>query len=309
VRGRLPATDGALALADPGELWVDMPSRRRPDHVTTPDVSSRLSAPPHSGSVRPMASPRSRQAARFRARRRRAQQRARRVALLSVVTALGVVTLLLTAFGSGAPARTTVQLPRTALELPTGRPKPVVLATVSNLQIKMPVAAGAVTELGYHGSQNGALTLQALGRQANEGLLARLWHRIAGREKKQPVWYQLPGAGPRTQVLNVGARAGTDVYAPVAGSVTAITDYVVDGRRFGSRIDIRPTAAPSVIVSLTHVRPDRSLTVGAPVQAGTSKLGTVVDIASVERQALGSHTTDGGNNVAIEVHSASSTFP
>lgn len=256
-----------------------------------------------------MASPRSRQAARLRARRRRATQRARRVALLSVVTALGLVTLLLTAFGSGTPARTTVQLPRAALELPTGRPKPLVLATISNLQIKLPVSTGAVTELGYHGSQNGALTLHALGRQANEGLLARLWHRIAGREKKQPVWYQLSGAGPRTQVLNVGARVGSDVYAPVAGSVAAITDYIIDGRRYGARIDIRPTAAPAVIVSLTHVRPDRSLTVGAPVQAGSSKLGTVVDIASVERQALGAHTNDGGNNVAIEVHPAPSTFP
>ena len=106
-------------------------------------------------------------------------------------------------------------------------------------------------------------------------------------------------------MLNVGARAGTDVYAPVAGTVAAITR--LRRRRHGASapaIDIRPTAAPSVIVSLTHMRARPSLTVGAPVLAGTSKLGTVVDIASVERQALGEHTSDGGNNVAIEVHPA-----
>ena len=47
-----------------------------------------------------MASPRSRQAARLRDRRRRAQRRARRLVVLSVLAVLGVVTLLFTAFGS-----------------------------------------------------------------------------------------------------------------------------------------------------------------------------------------------------------------
>jgi hypothetical protein len=256
-----------------------------------------------------MATPRSRQAARLRSRRRRAQQRARRLALLVVLGAFGVVTLLLTAFGSGSPARVTTVVPKTQLILPTGRPKPAALATVSNLQIKAPVAASAVTKIGYHGSRTGALTLQPRGRQANEGLLARLWHRIAGTEKNGPVWFQLGGAGPSTQVLNVGAAPGTDVYAPVDGVVASITDYIVDDRRFGVRLDIRPTAAPSVVVSLIHVRADRSLTVGAPVSAGTSKLGTVVNIAAIERQALGALTNDGGNNVAIEVHPAPASLP
>lgn len=221
----------------------------------------------------------------------------------------GLVTLLLTAFGSGSPARVSTLGHQTQLVLPTGRPKPEPLATVTNLQIRAPIAASAVTKIGYYGSRTGALTLQPRGRQANEGLLARLWHRIAGTEKNGPVWFQLDGAGPGTQVLNVGAAAGTDVYAPVDGVVTSITDYIVDGRRYGVRLDIRPTAAPSVVVSLTHVRPDRSLTVGAPVHASTSKLGTVVDIASIEKQALGAHTNDGGNNVAIEVHTAPSSLP
>lgn len=226
-----------------------------------------------------------------------------------MVGALGVVTLLLTAFGSGTPARSVTAAPVPAPLLSTGRPQVAPLATITNLQIMAPVATSAVTEIGYHGSPTGALSLQPRGRQANEGLLARLWHRIAGAEKSGPVWYQLGGAGPGTQVLNVGAAAGTDVYSPVNGRVAAITDYILDDRRFGVRLDIRPTAAPSVIVSLTHVAPDRSLTVGAPVRASTSKLGTVVDIASVEQQALGSHTNDGGNNVAVEVHQAPSSLP
>jgi hypothetical protein len=256
-----------------------------------------------------MATPRSRQAARFRARRRSAQKRARRIVLLSFLAALGLATLLLTAFGSGSPTRTTTAVLNPPTVLPTGRPKLAPLATVSNLRIQLPVAASAITKIGYYGSSTGALSLHPLGRQANEGLLARLWHRIAGTAEDDPLWYQLDGAGPGTEVLNVGAAPETDVYSPIDGTVAAISDYVVDGRAYGARIDIRPTAAPSVIVSLTHLQPDPSLTVGSPVLAATSKLGKVVDIAAVERQALGEHTNDGGNNVAIEAHAAFSSLP
>ena len=123
------------------------------------------------------------------------------------------------------------------------------------------------------------MELRPVGRQVNEGLLARLWRRIAGSPKGGPIWFQLEG-GPGTQVLDVGAVPGTDVYAPVDGTVVSISDFVIDGKVFGSRIDVRPSAAPSLIVSLTHLEPDPSLAVGSPVLASSSKLGTVVDVAA-----------------------------
>jgi hypothetical protein len=254
-----------------------------------------------------MATPRSRHAARLRARRRRAQRRTRGLALLAVVGVLATVTLVLTAFGSATPARTTVE-PAPAAVLPSGRPEPQAIATVSNLRIQLPVAQGAVSEIGFHQSQTGARGLTPLGRQANEGLLARLWHRIAGAEKKGPVWYHL-GGGTRTEVLDVGATAGTDVYAPVDGTVAGVTRQVVNGRVVGARIDIRPTAAPSVVLSLTNLRPDPALSVGAAVLAASSKLGTLADVAAVERQALADVTNDEGNNVSIEVHASPSSLP
>ena len=68
-----------------------------------------MSAAATCATVLPMASPRSRQAARLRERRRRAQRRARRLVVLSALGVLGLVTLLLTAFGSGS-SRTAVPL-------------------------------------------------------------------------------------------------------------------------------------------------------------------------------------------------------
>src|SRR5919198_550586 len=120
------------------------------------------------------------------------------------------------------------------------------------------------------------------------------------------VYYRLGGAGTPTGSLDVGAAPGTDVYAPVDGSITGLTDYVVNGRKFGVRIDIQPTNAPSMVVSLTHVRADPSLTVGSAVVAATSKIGTVVDLSHVEREALARYTRDSGNHVSLEVHEAAS---
>ena len=112
-------------------------------------------------------------------------------------------------------------------------------------------------------------------------------------------WYQLSGGPLRT--LDVGAVAGTDVYSPVDGTVVAIRDQIVSGRKVGAEIELRPSSAPSLVVSIQNVHPDPVLTVGANVAAGSSKLGTVADISRFEQQALEKYATDGGNNVALEV--------
>ena len=229
--------------------------------------------------------------------------------MLLFLGALTTVVLVLTAFGSDSKVRAPLA-PITPAVSSAGRPSTQPLATVGNLSIRLPVAPDAVTAIGFHGSATGALSLQPLGQQANEGLLARLWHRIAGTSKHGPAWFQLGGeAGPGTGVLDVGSLPGTDVYSPVDGTIAAITDFIVSGTRHGSRIDIRPSSAPSVVLSLTHLEPDPALAVGSSVLAGSSKIGTVIDIAAVERQALANHTNDAGDNVAIEVHSAPTSLP
>jgi hypothetical protein len=180
-----------------------------------------------------------------------------------------------------------------------------VVATVGTLQLNLPIAQDAVTAVGYHGSRSGGLALSPVGRQGNEGLLGRLWHRIAGDGGSSLVWYQLGSdQGPGTQTLDVGAAPGTDVYAPVSGTVVGISDYVLSNRSYGARIDIRPSEAPALVVAVTQLRADPALTVGSPVVEGASKLGTVVDLAAVERQALARYTQDAGNNVSVEVYPA-----
>ena len=82
----------------------------------------------------------------------------------------------------------------------------------------------------------------------------------------------------------------------------AIDEVVIDGRTFGSRIDIQPTGAPSLVVSVSHVQIDPALVVGSQLSAAATKLGSVVDFTHAEHQSLSRYTNDSGNHVAIEVH-------
>jgi hypothetical protein len=242
--------------------------------------------------------------ARVRARKQRKEHRATRLLLLGICAFAVVLVLVLSAFGTGTPSRIEAT-PVASSRLLPGPPAPEIVAAADTLRIQLPVAQPAVTALGYHRGAEQAVDLEPLGRQGNEGLLSRLWHRIAGSSDDDLVWYQLGGAaGPGTSALDIGAPAGTDVYAPVDGTVVGITDYVLSNRVYGARVDIRPSNAPSLVVSMTQLRSDPALTVGSPVAAGTSKVGTVVDLAGVERQSLARHTQDAGNNVSLEVHPA-----
>ena len=179
-----------------------------------------------------------RHAARLRADRRRAQARARRFAVAAVIAVLAVATLALTAFdGESSPPAVSRPAP---LPVTSAPPDSQVLATVGNLRVQSPVAQGGVTAIGFHGSAEGALELKPVGPQRNEGLLARLWRRITGASKSGLAWYQLSGGALRT--LDVGAVAGTDVYAPVDGTVVAIRDQIVSGNVVGSEIELRPSS-------------------------------------------------------------------
>jgi hypothetical protein len=248
------------------------------------------------------ASPRVRRSREARA----AARRARRIAALVVATAALLITLLLTAFGSSSTRvlEPTAPAPATRL-LPAGPPRPQVVALRGSLRIQMPVAQSRVTAIGYHATSGGAMALSPIGRQANAGLLARIARRLLGTGGSGLSYYLLGGdEGPATAVLNVGAPPGTDVYAPVDGTVVGITDYVISGRKRGARIDIQPSGAASIVVSLTHLRPDPALSVGAMVSAASSKIGTLIDLADAERQSLARYTNDAGNHVALEVHPA-----
>ncbi len=239
---------------------------------------------------------------RIEPRQARSARRARRFALLVLLAAVFFVALGLTAFGSGT-AREPLTLPHQALASAVQtRPKPEIVAVHGALRLQLPISQARLTAIGYHAARDGAQPLSPVGHQANEGLLQRVVHGIFGGGGGSPAWYQLGGGG--TSALDVGASAGTDVYAPADGTVVAIKPFIVEGKRYGSEIDISPLTAPSLLVTVTQILADPSLSVGSPVVSGATKLGRVVDLAAIERQALSRYTNDGGNHVTVEIRAA-----
>src|SRR5439155_7874713 len=144
------------------------------------------------------------------------------------------------AIGAGAPASA-------SRLLPAGPPDDRVIAMRGTLAIKLPINERNVTAIGYHGAGEEALPFEPVGHQANEGLFSRAFHRIFGGGGGGLAYYQLSGGeGPATGSLNVGAAPGTDVYSPVDGTVVGLRSYVLDGKSYGSVIDIQPSGEPSV---------------------------------------------------------------
>jgi hypothetical protein len=174
---------------------------------------------------------------------------------------------------------------------------------VGALSIKLPIARGAVTAIGYHASP-GTVALSPEGTQANAGLLTHLFHNIVGSGNGGLNYYELSGGvGTDNGALDIGAAPKTDVYAPVSGKIVQISPYVVNGISIGSRIDIRPDDDATVIVSMTRLWPESQLEIGKSV-TGVDRVGSVADFSKVESQKLAHYTQDQGDHVTIEVFPA-----
>jgi hypothetical protein len=239
-----------------------------------------------------------------RVRRPRPEHRIQRIAVLVLVGAVVLATLLLTAFGSASAPAGRAAAPLRSVAA-SGLPVPQIVATQGPLRIQLPIAQNQVTAIGYHGAGDGALRLQPLGQRGNHGLLGRLRERLFGTDGDGLVWYQLGGGrGHPTSALDVGAAPRTDVFAPVDGTVVEISDLIIDRRRLGVRVEVQPVNAPALVVSVSRLRPDPALTVGATVVAAKTRLGAVIDLSHVERQSLARYTQDAGNHVTIEVRPA-----
>jgi hypothetical protein len=300
--------DGGLAL-DRHELWVDAaPSNRQiPDDgegqgarvrptVRLSEASPFDTVPPDMPSSRPN------RRRRVERREVRTARRTRRFALLTLLAIVLVIALLLTAFGGGA-AQSIQRISVADIGAPTQtQPYPQIVAVRGPVRLQMPIAQGRATAIGYHSADDGAMALAPIGQQGNEGVVQRVFHAVFGGAGGHPLWYQLDSGA--TSALDVGATPGTDVFSPVDGTIVGVAPYIVAGNRFGSRIDIQPQSAPSLVVTLTQLRSDPAIRVGLNVVSGRTKIGSVVNLAPYEKQALAKYTNDAGNHVSVEVRPA-----
>src|SRR2546427_2178444 len=70
------------------------------------------------------------------------------------------------------------------------RPPRSTLFPYTTLFRSLPIEATHVTAIGFHSAGDGTLALVPVGRQGNEGLFARLGHRLFGGGGAGPTWYR-----------------------------------------------------------------------------------------------------------------------
>ena len=235
--------------------------------------------------------------------RARSRNRWRRLVLLAIALAFAIpiVVLVFDPADTAAP----VPVPPAERLLPR-RTTPARGGRIpGHVRIFLPIAESRGTAVGYQAAGEGALALEPVGTQANAGVFTRLLRRLFGQDNGGIRDYLLGGtAGPDTGGLDVGAPAGNDVYDLSTARSSPSRSDIIDDQPFGVRIDIQPSGSPGLVVSVTNLTPDESLTVGSTVAAARTKIGNVVDLSEVETSALARYTQDSGQHVQIEVHPA-----
>ena len=231
-------------------------------------------------------------AVRRTARRRRPLRRDPR-ALVSAAIPIVVVAVLAIVLGvmgnNASDAVGPLASPVPSPDLGSGaRPPELVIARAEGVDVHLPVDPERVTAMAFHAIDDpSGVALTAAG-----GVSIHQSDR-AGR------------LGPDTAGLDVGAPAGTTVYSPVDGVIAGVSDYVVSGRIEGYQVVITPAVAASgLVLRITHLD-DRSTgrrpSVGTPVRAGVTPLGTIHDFSGVVDQELSRFTNDAGNHVDLEL--------
>ncbi len=220
--------------------------------------------------------------------------RRRRMLAVSVVL-LGILALVLAAFVQTSRAR------EQALPIDPNNAGPdAVLAEVAGVDISCPVRPEDVTGLGYHPEGESLVGMSPRGQNLSGNPLLRLFSDTKSPEKIQ--YYLMDPArrqGPRTGALDIGAEAGTPVYAPVTGTVTAIRpDPVL--QEGASVVEIKPADNPDIRISVSLVQKiDSGVGPKSPVTAGITQLGKVANSEKVLKPQLAYYTSDAGNHVTI----------
>ena len=216
--------------------------------------------------------------------------RRRRIMAISLLL-LGLVALVVAVFTQSS-VTTEGELPID----PNSAAPDAVLAEVSGVGISTPIRPAELVALGYHPEGDNLLEMKPRGENLSDTPLLNMFGGGDTLEKIQ--YYMMAPAersGPRTGAVDVGAEAGTTVYAPVTGTITAIRpDPSIKGANI---VEIKSSEDPNLRVSVSLVRNITEGTgVDTPVKVGMTKIGAIANSAVSLDPQLASYTTGSGNH-------------
>lgn len=248
---------------------------------------------------------------------RRRHRTARTVAVTSVAAVVGIVLLVWVvgllghevvqadvapAAASGGPSAVPLQA--------AGPPNPQLLAEAvveedePGLRLQLPINRAAVTGIGFGPRrERGVVELQPSGQRANLSWGRRIVQRFLSTSAIGDLrWFRL-GDGTAAMVT-VGAAPGTDLYAPLDGTVIAIAPYELSGETHGSIVQLQPLGDGQTVVVLRNLDvaagPD-ALAVGQKVSEGSTLIGHVRDLRGAADAPLADYTHNSGSGVQLYV--------
>ncbi len=236
---------------------------------------------------------------RLRRDSRRKQIRRRRAGALVIVATLSLLAVWL---AYALPADTPARIPAAAAH-PTFAEKAsvdrrVVVATVGEVEILLPVALEDTTAVGYHAAdRSDSVAFSPQGERASGGgltqKLADLFKGGGG------LAYYLMGQGDdagATGALDVGAVPGAEVFSPVDGKVVAIEHTVIAGKYKDVQLQIRVADDPTLLLIVSHLA-EPAVDLGDTVTHGDTLLGSVRGYPAGVTQELSRFTSDAGDHV------------
>lgn len=187
----------------------------------------------------------------------------------------------------------------------TRLPKQVSLASNGDLQLMLPIFEQEVTAIGFHPvADDNVVGLLPSGYQTNVSFISRGLSRVLP-EGEGPAYVLMEEdgrAGALTAAMDVGAPAGSVIHAPVDGTIAGIKPYMAKGKCADVEVRIQPQAQSRLQVVLTHID-NTQVSLGQPVRAGVTRLGSVRQLDGCLEQHLGQYTYDNGNHLHMQVES------
>jgi murein DD-endopeptidase MepM/ murein hydrolase activator NlpD len=223
------------------------------------------------------------------------------------------------------PAATPVFVPRTDLKV-TEVPIPTpIFATYRSLPLYLPVKPKAITLIAFHqaGSKPVALHLRPLvtivkASQIPTRPVAAVAATSAGPDESAEIasaeeergvpeiyggrvlrLWRTGRTGEPDTAVDVGAKPGTPVIAPVSGTIAAVRRYRLYGEYEDYELHILPRGW-DVDCCILHVN-DPKVRVGDTVVGGVTRIATVRWLSQWFGSQLDEYTHDGGNHVHVQI--------
>jgi murein DD-endopeptidase MepM/ murein hydrolase activator NlpD len=195
-------------------------------------------------------------------------------------------------------------------------PTPLI-ATRDSLKIHSPISANHITEIEFHqASFDTALQLTPLLTviDAQKAADQRGTRHIPADQQPtgdEPLigetvsTWRLDSYGDEMTSVDVGALAGTDVYAPITGTVVKIKNYSLYGLLDDYEIHIQSRNHPGLDVVMLHIE-DLLIKEGDEVIGGVTRIAKIRAIGAIIDNNLANFTAPGdpGDHCHVQVNDA-----